>query len=352
MERKKILSLSLALGISGIALFFALRDVSLPHLGHVLWKGHYGWLLPATILLLVIYGLRAFFWRQTLSVTRVVPLFHLYSSVVVGYMANNILPFRGGEMVRALYTRKIEHLPLPVLLSTIFIERLFDLVSLSLVLFLFLTTAGQPVGSKSLWLIGGTFALFLGLYALVRGRGKILGFLDRSLLPLVQGHRLAVRILKLLEQVLHGFSSLTSPLLLLRLFLTSLLIWSLTLVFTWLCLLMFDITAHPVEMTLAFLVFTNLALLIPSSPGGIGVIQLAAVYALAPYHVPADRAIALSLVGQALSIALTGVLGYYFITRSHLSLAQMRHQAMEITEGRVRAEETIPGPAGDPGGKQ
>ena len=336
MGKGKILHFSIALLISGIALFFALRQVSLHRLGHVIWKGHYGWFIPATILLLVIYALRAFFWRQTLSVTRTVSIGHLYSSVVVGYMANNILPFRGGEMVRALYTRNIEHLPLPVLLSTIFIERLFDLVSLSLVLFLFLTTGGQPVGQKSLWIMGGTVGLFLLLYALVQGRGRVLHLLDHAVLPLAKGHRVAVRALKLIEEILHGLSSITSPALLLRLFLTSLSIWFLTFVFTWLCLITFDITVHPVEVTLAFLVFTNLALLIPSSPGGIGVLQLAAVYALRPYHVSVDRAVALSLVSQALTIAITGVLGYLFISRSHLSLFQMRSQALEISEGYDR----------------
>ncbi len=338
MGRGRFVNLGIALSISGVALFFALRHVSLHRLGHVLWKGHYGWLLPASLILLFIFGLRTLFWRQTLSVTRRVPYYSLYSSVIVGYMANNILPFRAGEMVRALYARKLENLPLPLLLSTIFIERLFDLVSLSLLLFLFLMTAGQPMGHKSLWIIGGTGGLFFGLYALVQGRERVLAFLDRSVLPLARGHRLAGRLLSMLEQALHGLSSLTSPILLLRLFLTSLSIWFLTLLFTWLCLITFDVTQNPVEVTLAFLVFTNLALLVPSSPGGIGVVQLAAVYALAPFHVSDNRAVALSLVNQALVIAVTAILGYFFLTRSHLSLSAIKTQAMDLAGEQETAD--------------
>ena len=123
--KTRLLNLGAALGISGVALFFALRHVSLKSLGHILWKGHYGWLIPATFLLLAIYGVRALFWRQTLSVTRKVSYPPLYSSIVVGFMANSILPFRAGEMVRALYARRLENLPLPLLLSTILIQRLF-----------------------------------------------------------------------------------------------------------------------------------------------------------------------------------------------------------------------------------
>ena len=338
MRRRRWANFGIAIAISGVALFFALRHVSLHRLGHVLWKGHYGWLLPASLILFFIYGLRALFWGQTLSVTRRVSFYSLYSSVIVGTMANNILPFRAGEMIRALYARKLENLPLPLLLSTIFIERLFDLVSLSLLLFLFLTTGGQPLGHKGLWVIGGTFGLFAGLYALVQGRERILAFLDRSVLPLARGHHLAGRFLSMLEQALHGLSSLTSPVLLLRLFLTSLLIWLLTLLFTWFCLITFDVTQSPVEVTLAFLVFTNLALLVPSSPGGIGVVQLAAVYALAPFHVSDNRAVALSLVNQALVIAVSAILGYLFMTRSHLSLASIKNQAMEMALPEESAE--------------
>ena len=340
MGRKRGANLAVALAISGAALFFALRHVSLHRLGHVLWKGHYGWLLPASLLLLGIFALRALFWRQTLSVTRRVHYPSLYASVIVGTMANNILPFRAGEMIRALYARKLESLPLPLLLSTIFIERLFDLVSLSLMLFLFLTTAGQPLGHKGVWVIGGTFGLFAGLYLLVHGREAILRFLDRTVMPLTRGHRLAARLFAMIEEALHGLSSLTSPVLLLRLFLTSLMIWLLTLLFTWLCLVTFDVTQSPVEVTLAFLVFTNLALLVPSSPGGIGVVQLAAVYALAPFHVSDNRAVALSLVNQALVIAVTAILGYLILSRSRLSLSAMREQALDLsgTAGVTDAE--------------
>lgn len=330
--KRRFLNISLAIGISGAALFFALRHVSLRSLGHILWKGHYGWLLPATFLLLAIYGVRALFWRQTLSVTRKVSYPSLYASVVVGFMANSILPFRAGEMVRALYARRLENLPLPLLLSTILIERLFDLLSLSLLLFLYLVSGGQGIGGKSAWIIGGTVVLFLGLSALVYGRLLVVRFLERTLLPLARGHRFAKKLVLTAEQALLGLSSITSPVLLFRLFLTSLAIWSLTLLLTWFTLITFDVTQSPVRVTLAFLVFTNLAMLIPSSPGGIGVFQLAAVYALSPFHVPADRAVALSLVNQALVISVTGILGYIFVTRSHVSLAAMQSQALEMEE--------------------
>ena len=341
--KKRLINLVAALGISGAALFFALRHVSLKNLGHILWKGHYGWLIPATLLLLMIYGARALFWRQTLSVTRKVAYPSLYSSIVVGFMANSILPFRAGEMVRALYARKLEDLPLPLLLSTILIERLFDLVSLSLLLFLYLVFGGQGVGGKGIWIIGGTAGLFLGLVALVYGRLVVVKILDRTLLPLTRGHRLAKKLVKTAEQALHGLSSITSPTLLLRLFLTSLAIWALSLLATWFTLITFDITQSPVRVTLAFLVFTNLAMLIPSSPGGIGVFQLAAVYALSPFHVPADRAVALSLVNQGLFISVTGILGYIFVSRSHVSLTSMQSQALEM-EASEEGEEKISSP--------
>ena len=183
--------------------------------------------------------------------------------------------------------------------------------------------------------------------ALVYGRLLVVRMLERTVVPLTRGHRLARKLVKTAEQALHGLSSITSPILLVRLFLTSLAIWGLTLILTWFTLITFDVTQNPVRVTLAFLVFTNLAMLIPSSPGGIGVFQLAAVYALSPFHVPADRAVALSLVNQGLFISVTGILGYLFVTRSHVSLASMQHQALEIDASELGEGETPP-PTGTP----
>lgn len=77
---------------------------------------------------------------------------------------------------------------------------------------------------------------------------------------------------------------------------------------------------HPVMMSLSLLLFTNLALVIPSSPGGIGVVQFATLYAMRLFGVRNEEALALSVVYQVVPFIFTTTLGWYFIHRQHMSL--------------------------------
>ena len=58
----------------------------------------------------------------------------LFPIVVIGYMANNILPFRLGELVRAYYLKNKEEVSTATALSTIFIERIMDGLALIVIL--------------------------------------------------------------------------------------------------------------------------------------------------------------------------------------------------------------------------
>ena len=166
---RKRLHLLAGLLVSGLALWFSFRHANPALLMHLLWKGHYGWVLPILVLMNLSFFMRALFWRTTLSVTKRVSPAHLYGSILVGYMANNILPFRGGEMVRLMYTRKLEKISSAVLFSTIFLERFFDVVLLSLVLFLFFFLHGaNGIREKAFILGASTSIIFFALVLLVR----------------------------------------------------------------------------------------------------------------------------------------------------------------------------------------
>ena len=73
----------------------------------------------------------------------------LYPVVVVGYMANNLLPVRLGEVVRAYYLGERENVSKVSSLATIAVERVFDgltLLFLAAVVSLFLPLVGLLQG--------------------------------------------------------------------------------------------------------------------------------------------------------------------------------------------------------------
>lgn len=316
--------------ISLLALWYSFRNVRFPLLFHALWKGHYGWLLPVLLLMNASFLFRALFWRTTLSVSRKVSIGHLYSSILVGYMGNNLLPFRGGEMVRLLYTNRLEKISLAVLFSTIFLERFFDVILLTTILFLFFLLHGTDRYAGKGMILGGVIVLmFFSLLALVHFRKQLVSLLLRVCSPEDGGFR--GKIAGMAEKILHGLSSLASPRHLAALFGISTIVWSMGLLGCYFYLKIFDLDMHPVPMSVAFLLFTNLALLLPSSPGGIGVIQFATLYSMRLFGVQDEQAIALSVIYQLVPFIFTTMMGWYFIHRQHMSLFDRRSLDAGVT---------------------
>jgi uncharacterized protein (TIRG00374 family) len=315
----KKLQLLFGVLISLLALWFSFRNANFGLLMHLLWKGHYGWVLPILLLMNLSFLVRAFFWRTTLSVTKRVSPVHLYGSILVGYMGNNILPFRGGELVRLMYTRKLEKISSAVLLSTIFLERFFDILLLTLVLLLFFFLHGSSgIGRKAIVLGLSTSVVFLALVLIARYRTVLIRFLKKrtGFDNTTIGGKIAVTG----EKLLHGLSILASLKKMAVLFFLSFSVWGLTLFGCYFYLRIFDLDMHPVMMSLSLLLFTNLALVIPSSPGGIGVVQFATLYAMRLFGVRNEEALALSVVYQVVPFIFTTTLGWYFIHRQHMSL--------------------------------
>ncbi|WP_036084168.1 lysylphosphatidylglycerol synthase transmembrane domain-containing protein [Leptospirillum ferriphilum] len=315
----KKLQLLFGVLVSILALWFSFRNANPALLVHLLWKGHYGWVLPILIFMNLSFLVRAFFWRTTLSVTKRVSPAHLYGSILVGYMGNNILPFRGGEVVRLMYTRKLEKIGSAVLLSTIFLERFFDVLLLTLVLLLFFFLHGSSgIGKKAIVLGISTTIVFFALVLVARYRTALIRFLKKraGFDTTTVGGKIAATG----EKLLHGLSILASPQKMAILFFLSFTVWGCTLFGCYFYLRIFDLDMHPVMMSLSLLLFTNLALVIPSSPGGIGVVQFATLYAMRLFGVRDEEALALSVVYQVVPFIFTTTLGWYFIHRQHMSL--------------------------------
>ena len=60
------------------------------------------YLILAVVVYFISLGFRAFRWKYLLIDVKKVNLFVLFQAVCVGYMANNIMPFRIGELVRVI----------------------------------------------------------------------------------------------------------------------------------------------------------------------------------------------------------------------------------------------------------
>ena len=131
--------LGMALSVGLIALF--LLTVDLGRMADALADANYIYLIPGVGSYMVSVLFRTFRWRVLLGHLAQVRAARLYPVVVVGYMANNLLPLRLGELVRSYYVGEREGLSKTSALATIMVERVLDALVL-----LFFILAARIVG--------------------------------------------------------------------------------------------------------------------------------------------------------------------------------------------------------------
>jgi hypothetical protein len=87
---------------------------------------HWAWIAVAVASDVLVYVCQAWRWNILLAPVQSVPLGRSVRAVYVGLFANEVLPFRSGELVRCYLQSLWSSLPFPLVLSSALIERLID----------------------------------------------------------------------------------------------------------------------------------------------------------------------------------------------------------------------------------
>jgi len=306
----------LGLFVSLIALGVVLYLIDFGELVWALQHANYLYLVGAGMMTLVWLGVRGKFW-QTLLQNRA-----RYSDVFFtlneGYLINNLLPFRLGEIARAYLLGRKASLGFWQVLSTILIERSLDV---AFAVGLFLSTLAFVVGVD--WAVqaatgAGVLVLFLlvSLYLLARYQSKVLKLVDRAAArwPIVKklaGQRLSAFLL--------GLSILTDTRLFLRAIAWLTLNWAVGIGQYYLLALAFFPAARPLWAAFTYGA-GSLGLAAPSSPGGVGVFEAVIIGALSVFNVNRSAAAAFALFAHSFSFVITGLIGGYALVQDGESL--------------------------------
>ena len=264
--------------ISVACLVFVLLVVDRDELVESLERARYGYLLLAAIGILAFQFLRAVRWRFMLSPD--LSLSQVFDVNNVGYMINYLLPLRVGEAARAVLIGNVPPMTVARGLSTMIVERVLDLLFI-VVLFPF-TVAFVPTIPDEV----RSVALGSGVVA-ISAAAALIAAANRRLLA----RRIMIAVLDRLsflntetwvrrgDELLNGLDSLTRWRDGVILLLLSILVWLPVILAYYVGQLAFDL-----EPTLATAAFTMcmaaFGISAPSSPGGIGVYQVAVTVAL------------------------------------------------------------------------
>ncbi len=328
------------LGVGGTALFLGLFfwRTDLPDLADALAQANYWWVVPAVAIWFVSAAVRSLRWHYLLRRLANLSTTALYPIVIIGYMANNLLPLRTGELVRAYILGERHKVSKMSTLGTIAVERVFD----GVVLVAFLLLAGATLGLSSeltglAAVMALAFALLLAVFVYVASSPDRAGRWAERLIGLLP-HALRQRAKGLADSFLSGLQCIQSPYVVSLVLVTSLVAWLLEALMYYLVGLSF----HIGEGFAAYLMVTaaaNLAITLPSASGGIGPFELLAKETLTFLGVGSALAGAYAVALHGLLLLPVIVAGLLFLWSINLSLGR--------TLGGARDEPAAPALIGE-----
>ena len=149
MAKKRIFSIFeylffLAIGV--LLLWLSFRKLDLDEIWIDIQEAEYSWLVIALFFAILSHIIRALRWNLLInSLGYKTRLSSTFFAVMIGYLANTAVP-RMGEFVRCGVLSKKEKIPFNSLFGTVISERLFDMISLLVIIFLVIVFQMEVVG--------------------------------------------------------------------------------------------------------------------------------------------------------------------------------------------------------------
>mgnify|MGYP005849207693 CR=1 FL=1 len=323
------------IAITAVTLWLALRGVDPQALLRDLARAD----LPLVLALSVpayaaMIWLRALRWRYLTDAIAPLPTAPLFRATAVGFLANNVLPLRMGELVRAWALARDQRLGVAPVVGTIVLERVIDgLVVIAMATAIFgargsRTGDGLAVGVP---LLAGAVlplaAVLLMRFAPERAAG-LAGFAARRLLPA----RLGASLEGLVRRMAEGLGSIQGGRHLWWVALHSVLIWAVLGVVPFLAgfaALGIDLGSPGRALAASYVVLTavGVAVALPSAPGFFGPYHLAAREALARFGVDEGQALALGTLSHAVFWVSTSAIGLWVLRSRSTRLEELAEAA-------------------------
>jgi uncharacterized protein (TIRG00374 family) len=333
LKRPAIWQTLIGLAVSIFFLWWSLRNVEWAEVASAMAQARLGPVLLAVVVATSTFGLRVFRWQLLLRTEdgRPAPGLLLWHAVAMGFMANNILPLRVGEVVRAVSASQLSGVRLSAAVASLAVERLFDALTVVSLMGLGLLLAGIPPDTKIVGVQLGGVVVVLGLLvaAGLAASGLVLAFpapMERLIRRLSPSPRLGERLVGLLEGVRQGLSALKSPSRMLGVVLWSLAIWLLTgLAFY----IMYAAFAIPVDLAGALLMqgLIMVGIAAPSTPGYLGVFEAPVVAVLSLYNVSSSVAVSYAFTYHFTTFIPITLLGLWSLARTGLGLKEIQRSA-------------------------
>jgi glycosyltransferase 2 family protein len=321
---KVLIGVAISVGLLG----YLVWSVDVRELGAQLARTRWEWVVMACALGPVCVWARGRRWWYLFPPGSEPP--GLVPATMIGYMVNNVLPLRAGEFVRVYVVARRWGHGFWTALATLIVERVLDSLVIVLVMVVLVLRIAVPrpleIGAALLLaadLIAVSVLCFLAV-APDRTRGLIERLTRRW--PSVQH-----RVVGILETFVRGLEGVRTRAHFVPLVAWTVVIWLLPAFITWTMFRALDVEV-PWIAAWVVLAFVGLGVAIPSAPGYIGVFHAAATVALTIFGVPATAAFGYALLFHATQILPITLVGWIFLLREHVSLAEATRREASASE--------------------
>ena len=297
MNRNIKLSIAVALSFAGLYFAFAGEDIE--KLKENIASVNIYQIYIAVSLLIFSCLPRALRWRLLIEPFESMPLSHVFSATMIGYLGNGVLVFRLGELLKAYVIAKDRQITTSQAFGTVIVERILDL--LMVVLIFIITIPWFPFADEKIKFgiylsITATFVIIILIFFTSR-----LNLLEKiaqfKMLSTVHGKK----IIRTLNNLLEGVIIVLKNRNIASIIFLSLFIWFLYFLVGICVLKACDISLNYVDIGI-LLVISSLILGIPSLPGAAGTLDVGVKYTLVLiFQIETTKALSYSIISHAVS---------------------------------------------------
>lgn len=283
----RALKVTAGLAISALFCYLALRGIELTAVLTVLSGAAIVPIVFGCSIFILTYIIRALRWKIMLAGVSPAPGFHeLLSAIFIGAAANNLLPLRAGEFVRAYAVKRFGDVSGKTAISSIVLERVLDGISLLIILGVLLASNPFPAWVSRLGLIA---VLIFG------GAIVALAFAFYKRRCIAEKIKRREWLAPTIERFQDGLSLFANMRNFISVVFLSLIVWCLEAVVYWFVGESLGLGLS-VPAILLCLAVVNFGLIIPSSPGFVGTFEYACIISLGAFSIVQNAALGFAIL--------------------------------------------------------
>lgn len=328
-KHKTIIQVVIGIAVSIICLYFAFRGINIKESFEIVKNINVAYFIISLILSVVIIALRGLRWECFIPLKKPIKKRTIVMATYIGFMANNILPAKLGEVARAYILGIKENVSKSALIASVVTERLFDVITGGIILTIsvvFIPNLPSTVTYAAIALFVLSIIGFLVLIFLVWQREfahkvfyKVFGILPKNI-----GDKLIEFSCNFIDGI--GFKNDAKHIFLIFLYTILYLIGQILTIG-------FLMTSFNIETTpmIALFIFAigGFGFAVPSAPSGIGPFEWAIIFGLSLIGVEKTIAAPYALVYHMMGIVPIVIIGFIFLFMMGIDLKTATKQTTE-----------------------